>query len=79
MIRELLREAYEKNAEPENDRHPHGSTTALKPGHLPPDVLEIPTLDVDEFPAFVQVELQNYYLDLTDSNYDVAVYRLGGV
>lgn len=79
MIRELLREAYEKGSEPENDRHPYGSTTALKSGHLPPEVLRINTLDVDEFPAFVQVELQPYYFDLTDSNHDVAVYRLGGI
>jgi len=79
MIRELLRDAYWKGTEPENDRHPDGSTTSLKSSHLPPDRLEISTLDVDEFPAFVQVELQPYYLDLTESNHDVAVYRLGGV
>lgn len=84
MIRELLTQEYLKSvdsetngAERESDRHPDGSTTALKAGHIPPEKLLVETLDVDEFPAFIQIELQNYYLDLDECNHDVAVYRLG--
>ena len=45
--------------------------------HLPPDELRIETLDIDVFPSFQKVELQDYHLDLDESTSEIAVYRLG--
>jgi len=73
MIRELLRRAYWKGAERECAIAMRGYA---KIEHLPPDVLRIDTLDIDQFPSFQQVELQPYHLDLDASTNVIAVYRL---
>lgn len=84
MIHDQLREAYEKSvagqlngAEILVDYHQFSGTHYRDLKHTPPDVLFIAAMDIDQIPAFVDVELQPYYLDLTASTDETLVYRLG--